>query len=287
MTAPPGDWGGGTPPPGDRAGGTAPAGDTAAAAPALALRGVSRHFGALRAVDAVDLSVPAGARHGLIGPNGAGKSTLFRLIAGTLRVSAGTIWLGEQDITGQREYVRARWGISQTLQHSSLFLPLTVEQNAMLAAQRRHGSPGSPWPRRQPVARDRVAELLEAVGLTGRATVTAGELSHGERRQLEIALALACEPRLLLLDEPAAGMSAAEGERLVELIEALPASVTVLIVEHDLDVVFQLASAITVLHLGQVLLTGSPSDVRESAAVREAYLGTADREELFVAPDGA
>ncbi|MGI8692287.1 MAG: ABC transporter ATP-binding protein [Geodermatophilaceae bacterium] len=249
--------------------------------PALQLRAVSRHFGALRAVDAVDLAVPPGARHGLIGPNGAGKSTLFRLVAGTLRVSAGSIWLGEQDITGQRESVRARLGISQTLQHSSLFLPLTVEQNAMLAAQRRHGSPASLVPRRQSAARDRVAELLTSVGLHARAGVPAGELSHGERRQLEIALALACEPTLLLLDEPAAGMSGAERERLVELIRALPASVTVLIVEHDLDVVFQLVNAITVLHLGRVLLTGSPSEVRGSTAVREAYLGTANREELF------
>jgi branched-chain amino acid transport system ATP-binding protein len=112
--------------------------------------------------------------------------------------------------------------------------------------------------------------------------VTAGELSHGERRQLEIALALACEPQLLLLDEPAAGMSTGESERLIELIRALPATVTVLIVEHDLDVVFQLAGAITVLHLGRVLLTGSPAEVRGSAAVREAYLGTANREELFL-----
>ena len=146
--------------------------------PALQLRAVSRHFGALRAVDAVDLTVPTGARHGLIGPNGAGKSTLFRLVAGTLRVSAGSIWLGEQDITGQRESVRARLGISQTLQHSSLFLPLTVEQNAMLAAQRRHGSPASLVPRRQSAARDRVAELLTSVerqALSEALTLTDGD----------------------------------------------------------------------------------------------------------------
>ena len=268
-----------------RPAGEPPTGDTAGGPPALALRGVSRHFGALRAVDAVDLVVPTGARHGLIGPNGAGKSTVFRLITGTLRVSAGSILLGGHDITGQRESVRARLGISQTLQHSSLFLPLTVAQNVMLAAQRRHGSPGSLWPRRQQAARDRVAELLKAVGLGARADTTVGELSHGQRRQLEIAVALACEPRLLLLDEPAAGMSRAEGERLVELIRALPDTVTVVLVEHDLDVVFQLASTITVLHLGEVLLTGSPSGVRASAAVREAYLGTADRAELFVGGD--
>ncbi|MEJ7704880.1 MAG: ABC transporter ATP-binding protein [Geodermatophilaceae bacterium] len=249
---------------------------------ALELRGASRHFGALRAVDEVDLVVPVGARHCLIGPNGAGKSTLFKLVAGTLRVSAGTVSLGGRDITGLRESVRARLGISQTLQHSSLFLPLTVEQNVLLAAQRRHGSPASLLPRRQQRARDRGRELLDSVGLAARAGDTVAALSHGERRQLEIALALACEPSLLLLDEPAAGMSRAEGERMVELVQALPREVTVLMVEHDLDVVFRLAESVTVLHLGRVLLTGSPDEVRASAAVREAYLGTADRDELFL-----
>ncbi|MBA3248845.1 MAG: ABC transporter ATP-binding protein [Geodermatophilaceae bacterium] len=249
---------------------------------ALELRGVGRQFGALRAVDDVDLTVAAGTRHGLIGPNGAGKSTLFKLIAGTLRVSAGSVLLAGRDVTGLRESQRARLGISQTLQHSSLFLPLSVQQNVLLAAQRRHGNPGSLWPRRQAAARDRMGELLAAVGLSTRRSAPAGDLSHGERRQLEIAVALACEPSLLLLDEPAAGMSPAEGDRLVELVQALPREVTVLIVEHDLDVVFRVAESVTVLHLGQVLLTGSPSQVRESASVREAYLGTADRAELFV-----
>lgn len=253
---------------------------------ALELGNLTRHFGALKAVDGVDLVVPAGARHGLIGPNGAGKSTLFKLVAGTLRPTAGTVSLAGRDVTGQRESVRARLGVAQTLQHSSLFLPQTVAQNVLLAAQRGHGSPHSPWPRRQPAARDRVADLLAQVGLANRAHVTVSALSHGERRQLEIALALACEPSLLLLDEPAAGMSGAERERLVQLVLDLPPEVTVLIVEHDLDVVFRLAGSITVLHLGRVLLTGTPEEVRASAAVRAAYLGTTDRGELFTAPRG-
>lgn len=256
----------------------------------LSLHAVSRHFGALRAVDAVDLQVPVGARHAVIGPNGAGKSTLFRLISGTLRLTSGRLQLAAssgddaagQDITKLSESRRARLGISQTLQHSSLFLTLTVEQNAMLAAQRLHGSPRSLIPRAQPDARERVRGLLDDVGLSGQAGVAVGALSHGQRRQLEVALALACEPRLLLLDEPAAGMSGAETDRFVQLIQALPDSVTVIIVEHDLDVVFRLATAVTVLHLGAVLLTGSPEEVRSSEAVQEAYLGTGHRDELFV-----
>lgn len=248
---------------------------------ALEVRGLSRHFGALRAVDGVDLTVAEGARHALIGPNGAGKSTLFGLVAGTLRPTAGSVWLAGRDVTGRRESVRARLGVAQTRQHSSVFLPQPVAANVALAAQRRHGTPGSVLPRRQAATRARVDELLAQVGLTGRADVAAAALSHGERRQLELALALACEPRLLLLDEPAAGLSRGERDRLVELVGALPTTVTVLLVEHDLDVVFRLAATITVLHLGRVLLTGTPEQVRGSAAVREAYLGTADRSELF------
>ncbi|MGY1637609.1 ABC transporter ATP-binding protein [Geodermatophilus sp. SYSU D00742] len=243
-------------------------------APLLSLSGVSRSFGALTAVDDVTLDVPPGARHALIGPNGAGKSTLFKLVTGSLRVSAGTIALAGDDVTRLPEPQRARRGISQTLQHSSLFLSQTVEQNVLLAAQRRHRTRHSLVPRRQAAARARVRELLDDVGLAARAGTPVAALSHGERRQLEVAVALACEPRLLLLDEPAAGMSPAESARLVALLQALPESVTLVIVEHDLDVVFALATSVTVLHLGRVLLTGSPDEVRASAAVQEAYLGT-------------
>jgi branched-chain amino acid transport system ATP-binding protein len=254
-------------------------------APLLSLSGVTRSFGALKAVDDVSLDVPPGARHALIGPNGAGKSTLFKLVTGALAVSSGTVALSGDDVTRLAEHQRARRGISQTLQHSSLFLSQTVEQNVLLAAQRRHGSRHSLVPRRQSAARDRARGLLADVGLADRAGTPVAALSHGERRQLEVAVALACEPTLLLLDEPAAGMSPAESARLVGLLRALPASVTLVIVEHDLDVVFALATSVTVLHLGRVLLTGSPDEVRASPAVQEAYLGTG-RESLFLDGSG-
>jgi branched-chain amino acid transport system ATP-binding protein len=240
----------------------------------LTLAGASRHFGALKAVDDVDLDVAAGSRHALIGPNGAGKSTLFKLITGALPVSAGTVSLAGSDITRLSEHQRARRGVSQTLQHSSLFLSQSVEQNVLLAAQRHHGNRRSLVPRRQPAARGRVQDILVDVGLGDRAGTPVAALSHGERRQVEVAVALACEPRLLLLDEPAAGMSPAESARLVALLKSLPESVTLVIVEHDLDVVFALATSVTVLHLGRVLLTGTPDEIRTSEAVQEAYLGT-------------
>lgn len=249
--------------------------------PLLSLAGVGRSFGALKAVDDVTLDVPAGARHALIGPNGAGKSTLFKLITGAMPVSAGTVQLAGADITRLSEHQRARQGISQTLQHSSLFLTQTVLQNVLLAAQRRHGSRHSLVPRRQSAANERARALLADVGLAHRADIVVSALSHGERRQVEVAVALACEPQLLLLDEPAAGMSPAESGRLVELLRSLPQTVTLVIVEHDLDVVFALAQSVTVLHLGRVLLTGSPDEVRASDAVQEAYLGSG-RDSLFL-----
>ena len=251
----------------------------------LSLSGVGRAFGALKAVDDVSLDVPAGARHALIGPNGAGKSTLFKLITGSLPVSTGSVVLAGSDITRLPEHQRARRGISQTLQHSSLFLTQTVLQNVLLAAQRQHGSRRSLVPRRQSAAQDRARALLADVGLEHRTEVPVATLSHGERRQVEVAVALACEPRLLLLDEPAAGMSPAESARLVGLLRSLPETVTLVIVEHDLDVVFALAGSVTVLHLGQVLLTGSPDQVRTSEAVQEAYLGRG-RESLFLDGSG-
>ena len=253
--------------------------------PLLSLSGVGRSFGALKAVDDVTLDVPSGARHALIGPNGAGKSTLFKLITGAMPVSAGRVGLAGSDITRLSEPQRARRGISQTLQHSSLFLTQTVLQNVLLAAQRQYRTRHALVPRRQAAARERARALLADVGLEERADTPVAALSHGERRQVEVAVALACEPRLLLLDEPAAGMSPAESARLVGLLQSLPESVTVVIVEHDLDVVFALATSVTVLHLGKVLLTGSPDEVRTSEAVQEAYLGRG-RESLFLDGSG-
>jgi branched-chain amino acid transport system ATP-binding protein len=241
---------------------------------------VSRSFGALRAVDGVTLAVAAGARHALIGPNGAGKSTLLRLIAGGLAVSGGHVRFGGVDVTGAPEARRARLGIGQTFQQSSLFRTLTVADNVALAVQRRRGRPWLPVPHR-PSWAARVDELLARVGLAERADRRVDALSYAECRQLEVAVALAAEPSLLLLDEPAAGMSAAGTAGLLDLLRGLPDELTVVFVEHDLDLVFELATVVTVLHLGAVLMSGTPAEVRASADVQRAYLGTSRRADLF------
>ncbi|MGI5129545.1 ABC transporter ATP-binding protein [Pseudonocardia sp. CA-107938] len=247
----------------------------------LRCTGLARSFGALKAVDGVDIAVEPGARHALIGPNGAGKSTLFKLVTGTMRAEAGVVELAGQDVSRLSEVQRCRLGMSQTMQHASLFASLTAVETVALAVQRHSGWRIGLLPRKRPEVRERAEQLIADVGLAGRGDVVVPALAHGERKQLEVALALACNPSLLLLDEPAAGMSAAERGRLVELVQGLPAEVTVLFVEHDLDLVFALADAVTVLHLGRVLLSGTPDEVRASDAVREAYLGTRRREELF------
>jgi branched-chain amino acid transport system ATP-binding protein len=250
----------------------------------LSCTGLVRCFGALRAVDGVDLALPPGARHALIGPNGAGKSTLFQLLAGGQRPTAGRVALDGRDVTRLSDVRRARLGVGQTFQHSSLFLSMTAAENVTLAAERALGRPWTPWPRPwgARALRDRVDQLLADVDLLDRRAVPVAALSHGECRQLELAVALATAPRVLLLDEPAAGMSPAESERFAALIRRLPAELTLLFVEHDLDLVFRLASRVTVLHLGRVLRSGTPEDVRGSAEVQEAYLGTGKREDLFL-----
>ena len=244
--------------------------------------GLSRSFGALKAVQEVDLEVGAGSRHALIGPNGAGKSTLFKLITGTLRADAGTVTLEGRNVTELSEVRRCRIGMSQTMQHASLFASMTARETVALGIQRHDGSRVVAFPRPRGALRDKADELLVAVGLGERAEVPVPSLSHGERKQLEVALALACRPRLLLLDEPAAGMSPAERARLVQLLRTLPTRITLLFVEHDLDLVFALADRVSVLHLGRMLLTGTPDEVRTSEDVRAAYLGSARREELFL-----
>lgn len=250
----------------------------------LVVDDVSLHFGALRAVDRVSLRVRSGARHALIGPNGAGKSSLFAVLAGATPATSGRLHLAGQDITAWDEVARARAGLVRTYQHSSLFLGLSVLDNVRLAVERLEGRPLRPWPsRRDRRVTDRATTHLELVGLADRRAETVAALSHGERRQLEVALVLACEPRLVLFDEPTAGMSAAETARFAELVEALPAAVTTIIVEHDLDVVFRLAERISVLAAGRLIAEGTPEEVRADDAVNEAYLGAAEgREPLFL-----
>ncbi|WP_030385020.1 ABC transporter ATP-binding protein [Streptomyces sp. NRRL S-241] len=244
----------------------------------LELRRVSKHFGSFTAVDEVSLTVRSGARHAIIGPNGAGKSTLFGLISGTLSTSTGTVLLDGRDATRLPVHRRVGLGTAATFQHSSLFMRETVLENVLLAVLLRTGAGLGGWRRVSAASAElaRARTLLEQVGLPDRHDLTVGALSHGERRQLEVAVALATEPRLLLLDEPAAGMSPAETERLTHLIAALPREVTVLLVEHDLDMVFELADTVTVMHLGRHLTTGTPDHVRASAEVQQAYLGTTE-----------
>ena len=248
----------------------------------LELEGVTRAFGGLRAVDGVTLAIPAGARHGLIGPNGAGKSTLFKLVSGAERVSSGTIRFDGDDVTSRPEHLRARLGMAQTFQHSQLFLGLTCRENVALALQRVDGSARGVLPRRRPRLAAAADELLERTGLAGQRSSPVSALSHGERRQLEVAVALGSSPRLLLLDEPAAGMSPAETDRLARIVGGLDPDLTLLVIEHDLDFVFRVAQTVSVLHLGALLETGPAAQVRDSAEVQRVYLGGVDAEELFV-----
>jgi branched-chain amino acid transport system ATP-binding protein len=255
--------------------------------PALELVGVGHRYGSLAALDDVSFTVPAGARHAVIGPNGAGKSTLFAAIAGTLRARSGRIVLHGRDVTRRSEAARCRLGLVRTFQHSSVFLEQTVLDNVALAEQRASGVALRPLraARRYRAVSDAALEQIDAVGLAGRSCMPAAALSHGERRQLEVAMVLATRPDVVLFDEPTAGMSPAETRAFAELVAGLPPQLTVLIIEHDLDVVFGLSSAVTVLHLGRVLATGSPAEIQSDAAVQEAYLGTGTQDELFFAEE--
>jgi branched-chain amino acid transport system ATP-binding protein len=252
----------------------------------LELEAVGRRYGELHAVDGVTLAVEAGSRHALIGPNGAGKSTLFHLISGTVKPSSGRIRFLGADVTRRAPHRRTRLGMGRTFQHSSLFDGMTARENVAVAAQRKLGHARSlvVATSRYRDVDERSDELLALVGLGALGGVEAGSLSYGHRRQLEVALALATEPRLLLLDEPTAGMSRDEAQRFLALIGALPESLTIMIVEHDMDVVFGLATQISVLDAGRLIASGRPDEIRGSAVVQEAYLGPGDRmEQLFIA----
>ena len=243
----------------------------------LALEGVTRRFGALAAVNDVSLAVTARERRAIIGPNGAGKTTLFNLITGQLPPSAGRIVLGGQPITGLPPHVVARRGLARSFQRNNLFPRLPVRENLRLAAaadgQGSWNLLGRVGGLRAPLERAR--ETAEAVGLTERLDALAGQLSYGEQRQLEVGVALATAPRLLLLDEPTAGMSPEETLRMTRMLEGLPREVTLLIIEHDMDVVASLADRVTVLHYGEVLTEGSFAEVKADPRVYEVYLGSA------------
>ena len=243
----------------------------------LAAHGVSRRFGGLRAVDEVSLELQRGVLHALIGTNGAGKSTLINVLSGELPISSGRIELLGRDVTAWSQPRRARAGLGRSYQRSTLFPSFTVRENCRLAAQA-HFPRAWDWITPATRCRDslQAAEAaIERVGLGRVADRTVIALSHGERRQLEIAVCLATQPSVLLLDEPLAGMGAEESARMLELLEQLKPGHAILLVEHDMDAVFRVADLITVMVNGRVIASGTPDAVRGNAEVQRAYLGDA------------
>jgi branched-chain amino acid transport system ATP-binding protein len=242
---------------------------------ALQLDRVSKAFGGLQAVVRVTLAVRPGERRALIGPNGAGKTTLFNLISGALPVSSGSISLFGQDVTGIPAHRRASRGLARTFQITNLFPDLSVLENCLLAVQ---ALTPPRFAMLRPVSafadlRHRAQATLEAIGLGALADAQVRNLSHGEQRQLEIALALAGRPRVLLLDEPTAGLSPAESRLMAELLRRLDPAITVLMIEHDMDIALELSEMVTVLHYGQVIADGPRDEVKSNSQVREIYLG--------------
>jgi branched-chain amino acid transport system ATP-binding protein len=242
---------------------------------ALELESVSKRFGTLAAVDDVSFALEAGERVALIGPNGAGKTTLFNLIGGQLPSDEGTIRLAGEDVTLHTPDKMVAAGLGRTFQRNSLFLNSTVYESVRLAAQKRLGL-GFQILRsvnKYPDLRSATEEILEHVRLADRGGDLASELSYGEQRQLELGVTLATSPKTLLLDEPTAGMSPRETAEMVEMLLALPQDMTLLVVEHDMDVVTALARRIIVLNFGKVIADGTPDKVRENEEVLAAYLG--------------
>ena len=244
-------------------------------APLLSVRGLTRRFGGVTASDGIDLDVFEHEAHAIIGPNGAGKTTFIAQIAGSTLPDAGTIELDGRSITHLPAHRRARLGLARSFQITSIFATLTVIENAVLAAQAAAGHAYRLWDEAlgDEGLRGAALEQLARVGLVERAEDPAGDLSHGEHRQLEIAMALATRPRLLLLDEPMAGMGPEESGRMVSTLRDLRRERTLLLVEHDMDAVFAIADRITVLVSGRVVASGRPEAIRADPEVRRAYLG--------------
>jgi branched-chain amino acid transport system ATP-binding protein len=245
------------------------------AEPILRLQGIDRRFGGVVAVSGVDLTVGAGERRAILGPNGAGKTTLFNLISGEFPPTAGTVELFGRDVTATPARTRARMGLSRTFQTSRLFGGLGVEDNLYLAVLGvRDGHLRLLQTKADEEIRDKARAMAENVGLGDRLDVPVAELSHGEQRQLEVGMARAAEPKVMMLDEPAAGLSRAERVNLTEMLLSLDPSITLILIEHDMDVALRVAEWVTMMHDGRVIVEGTPADIRANETVHALYLGS-------------
>jgi branched-chain amino acid transport system ATP-binding protein len=243
--------------------------------PLLRVKDLVRRFGGITATDHVCLDVAQGELHAIIGPNGAGKTTLISQLTGHLMPDSGSIFLGGKDISRLAAWRRSALGLARSFQITSLLLDFTAADNVALAAQAHHGHSFSFWrnARRESGLRQAAQAALERVGLGHRADVLVSRLSHGEQRELELAVALATKPQLLLLDEPMAGLGVTESARMVKLLQELRKEVTIVLVEHDMDAVFALADRISVLVYGRVIASDVPAAIRQNEEVKRAYLG--------------
>jgi branched-chain amino acid transport system ATP-binding protein len=243
--------------------------------PLLRVEKLVRRFGGILATDHISLDVAQGELHAIIGPNGAGKTTLISQLTGHLAPQSGSVFLGGRDITGMPAYRRSALGLARSFQITSLLPDFTAADNVALAAQAHHGHSFRFWAnaRKEKTLRDAAQAALDRVGLGRRADVLVSRLSHGEQRELELAVALATRPQLLLLDEPMAGLGVTESARMVKLLQELRREVTIVLVEHDMAAVFALADRISVLVYGRVIASGAPGDIRQNDEVKRAYLG--------------
>jgi branched-chain amino acid transport system ATP-binding protein len=249
------------------------------AEPTLRLRGVGRRFGGLHAVREIDLDVAPGERRGILGPNGAGKTTLFNVITGDFPPTSGTIELFGHDVTGMPARNRARLGLARTYQQSRLFLGLSVEDNIYLSILGVEHGRLRPVrvPRRDDEIRERAHQAAGRAAISNRLRDLVGSLSHGEHRQVALAMALAAQPRLLMLDEPASGLSRGERTLLTDLLLALDRDITLILIEHDMDVALRVAEYVTMMHDGRVIVEGTPDEIRANELVHDLYLGRSHR----------
>jgi branched-chain amino acid transport system ATP-binding protein len=247
----------------------------ARAEPILRLRGVGRRFGGVHAVRDVDLEVRPGERRAILGPNGAGKTTLFNLISGEFPPTTGSVELFGNDVTREPARRRARMGLSRTFQTSRLFLGLSIEDNLYLSVLGVHdGHLRLVRTKQDAEMRDKARGIADAIGLGDRLEILVSELSHGEQRQLEVGMARASDPKLMMLDEPAAGLSRAERVRLTDTLLQLDPAITLILIEHDMDVALRAAEWVTMMHDGRVIVEGTPDEIRANQTVHDLYLGS-------------